>query len=267
MAPPIEPSAIEETTRALQAAYEQLGVARAECAAQYDRIVDGVRALGVGALAAGGTGPLLPVTLIGGWMIDDSLDRLHNALRRGLDIADKVLNHGTPIVSLFLVSIDFLTEVRAPVSAMSGRVEQPQDDNLAYWTGLAADAYKAKRDRQKLAVDRVAANAAAVSEWLYKVGQYNVDYAVRIMQSLAEAALNMVAVAVDAAGVISLPFALDKLAETINGLISVCVTELIGLASRFAAVAGDVQKITSQGTDVTAFPEFGWPQAVFALPG
>jgi hypothetical protein len=262
MPPPIDPSAIDGAAMALRQAYEQLAKAREECAAQYDRIVGEARSLGGAVFVTGGTA-LLPVTLVGAWAIDNSLDRLHDAVRRGLEVADKVLQHGTPVVSLFLVSIDVLTKVRAPVSGMSGRVEQPQDDNLLYWTGQASDAYKIKREKQKNAVDRVAANAAALSEWLYKVGQYNVDYAVRIVQSLAEAALKMVSVAVNAIGVIGLPFALDKLAETINGLVNVCVQELVGLASRFAQVIGDVQRLTAQQSDRLLFTDGGWPQAVF----
>ncbi len=254
MAPPpsFDESVIESARQAFERAIDLLDKADKECAAQYARLADAARH----SRLAG---------LIG---LDEaafrrSMDALKDALDRGLAIAENVLRYATPVLSLFLASVDYLVTVRAPVSEMPAELGVSWNPNFAYWTGEAADQYKLRHDIQVAALQKVAANAVAVSQWLYKIGQYNVEYAVRVMQSLAEASTMMIQVVVETIGTVTLPDAIASLAKTINALMDVCIKELIGLPAKFATVVGDVRDLLEVQSDHGPFGYHGtWPQAV-----
>jgi len=251
MAPPVDSFEVASSKLALEQAFDSLRDAVDLCVDNFNRIVDGVNHY---------AWLLGPIPL---WFIHNHLDDLRNALREGIRHAEKVLQGGVPILSLFETSIDYLNAVQAPVSDISYDVNTPQDDNINYWSGAAASAYRQKQSAQKTACDKTAENAVFISKWLFDVAKTNVAYAVEMVKILVDAGSELVNVTVDAASLIDLQFALDHLADAVKKLIKAGVNQLVELANRFVATLGDVRDLLAKRNDHGAFENGRWPQAVY----
>jgi hypothetical protein len=249
--PPVNPGEVESSKVALEQAFGSLRTAVDVCVDNFNRIVEGVNHWGW---------LLGPVPL---WFIRNHLDDLRNALKEGITHAQKVLQGGVPVLSLFQASIDYLNAVQLPVSEIAYDINTPQDDNLHSWTGAASSAYKQKQAAQKTAADKAAENAVFMSKWLYDVGKTNVAYAVEIVKILVDAGSELVNVTVDAASIINLQFALDHLADAVKKLIKAGVNTLVELANTFVATLGDVRDVLAKRNDHGAFENGRWPQAVY----
>src|SRR5437868_5211341 len=71
---------------------------------------------------------------VGMYFIKNHLDDIRTHLKQALDIAEKVVQSGTPVLSLFLTSIDYLAAVEKPLGDVSYGINTPADDNLQYWS-------------------------------------------------------------------------------------------------------------------------------------
>ncbi|HEY0700695.1 MAG TPA: hypothetical protein VGD43_23175 [Micromonospora sp.] len=197
------------------------------------------------------------------YLIHNHLDDIRTALKSLLDAAERVLQGGMPILSLFQTSIDYLTAVQSPMSDISYDINTPADDNLNYWTGGAATAYAKKQIAQRVAVDRTVDNAAFMSRWLFDIGKTNVAYAVELVKIVVDAGSELVKVSVDGLSIINLPFALDSLAEALKKLIKAGLDQLVELANKFVATLGDVRDVLEKTTRHTEYEDGRWPQAVY----
>jgi hypothetical protein len=100
------------------------------------------------------------------YLIRNDLVDIRAAVERVLEVGRKVLRESTPVLSLFLTSIEWLTTVMTPVSQISYDSAVPADDDLAGWTGNAATAYRQKVAVQKAAIERSKEQAKFISQWL-----------------------------------------------------------------------------------------------------
>ncbi|MEV4757158.1 hypothetical protein AB0J86_18875 [Micromonospora sp. NPDC049559] len=249
--PPVDVAEIESSRLALEQAFDHLRDAVDLCVQNFNRIVEGVDE------HAWLLGPL-PL-----WFIRNHLDDLRDALKEAITYAEKVLQGGVPVISLFVTSIDYLNAVQSPVSDIAYDINTPQDDNLGYWRGAAALAYRQKQGTQKAAADRAADNAVFMSEWLYKIGKTNVAYAVEVVKLLVDAAAELVNVTVDGISIINVQFALDHAADAVKKLLKAAVNQLVELADKFVATLGDLREVLARRNDHGTFENGRWPQAVY----
>lgn len=247
----VDPNEVESSRLALERAFDSLREAVDSCTSNFNRLVNELNEY---------SWLLGPVPM---HFIRNHMDGIRDALKLGLDLAEKVLQNGGPIFSLFLRSLDYLHAAKAPVSDISFDINTPQDDNLNYWSGAAASAYRSKQATQKLAADKVAENAEAISKWLFTIGKTNVAYATELVSILVDATTELVNVTIDAGSLINIQFALDHLAEAVKELIQAGLDQLVQLANKFVATIGDARDLLSQRADHGAFEDGRWPQAVY----
>jgi hypothetical protein len=251
VAPEVNGNDIASSKVALEQSFDALRSAVDLCVNNFNRIVEGLNHW---------SWLLGPIPL---WFIHNHMNDLRNALKEGLDRAEKVLQSGVPVLSLFETSIDYLNAAQAPVSDIAFDINTPQDDNLNSWSGAAASAYAKKQAAQKSAADKTTENAAVISKWLFDVGKTNVAYAVELVKILVDAGAELVNVTVDAASIIDIQFSIDHLAEAVKKLIKAGVNQLAELANKFVATLGDARELLARRNDHGAFEGGKWPQAVY----
>ncbi|WP_199512152.1 hypothetical protein [Nucisporomicrobium flavum] len=251
MAPDVDANEVESSKVALEQAFDSLRKGVDSCVDNFNRIVEGVNHW---------SWLMGPIPL---WFIHNHLDDLRKTLTEAIGYAEKVLQGGVPVFSLFQTSIDYLNAAQGPVSDISYDINTPQDDNLNAWSGAASSAYKQKQAAQKSATDKAAENAVVISKWLFDVGKTNVAYAVEIVKLLVDAGMELVNVTVDAASIINIQFALDKLAEAVKKLLKATVVQFAELANKFVATLGDSRDLLARRNDHGAFENGKWPQAVY----
>jgi hypothetical protein len=203
---------------------------------------------------------LSPIQL---YLIKRSLEEIRGHLKTILDLAEKVLQSGTPVFSLFFTSIDYLKAVEAPLGDVSFHINTPADDNLQYWSGGAASAYRQKQAAQRAAVDKSVDNATAMSKWLFDVGKTNVAYAVELVKIVIDAGMELVNISVDGISVINIQFSLDHVSTLIAKLVKAGLNQLAELANKFVATLGDTRDLLEKRSRHTEFEGGNWPQAVY----
>ncbi len=197
------------------------------------------------------------------YFIKRHLADIREQLNELLDVAEKVLQSGTPIFSLFLTSIDYLNAVERPLGDISYRINTPADDNMQYWSGGAAAAYRQKQAAQKAAVDKSVDNATALSRWLFDIGKTNVAYAVELVKIIIDAGTELVNISVDGVSIIDIQFSLDHAADALRKLIKAGLDQLVELANKFVATLGDCRQLLEMRSRHTEFENGNWPQAVY----
>ncbi len=255
MAPPdtsVDIGEVESSRVALEEAFESLRKGVDACVSAFNHIVDEVndhRWL---------LGPL-PM-----YFIKRHLGDIREHLNEALDVAERVLQGGVPIISLFLTSIDYLGAVEKPLGDVSYDINTPADDNLQYWSGGAASAYRQKQAAQKAAVDRSVENATAISRWLFDIGKTNVAYAVELVKIIIDAGTELLNISVDGLSIINLQFSLDHAADALRKLVKAGLDQLVELANKFVATLGDCRDLLEKRARHTEFEHGGWPHAVYA---
>jgi hypothetical protein len=196
-----------------------------------------------------------------GWWIKHSLDKV----RSGLDtVRDKVAyaaDHQIPVLSLINTSFYWIDEAKTPISELSFQTTEPRDENMAKWTGDAASSYNAKATKQKAAVDEAVTKSEFISQWLYKIAKSNVDFVVALAKIVNDIA-GKLAQAADAATVIDIPWAVDKLADSIGTMVKGLLDTIAQVGQRFVEALGNVRDIASQVGDHSKLPGGNWPEAV-----
>jgi hypothetical protein len=192
------------------------------------------------------------------------LDKMRGAIDKVVELAKYVGNHQMPVLSLILQSFNWVQHVHSPMSNLSGPAGtwRVDNQNAAYWTGPAADAYNRAATGQKAAIDEYVKKAEFISSWLFTIAQTNVDFVAGLASMLSKVAANMVTTAAEGATVIELPFAADRLADTVSTLIEGGMSMLIEYGKNFVKALRDFRDAVSQQGDHTVFTNGGWPQAV-----
>ncbi|MFG3640770.1 hypothetical protein ACGF3C_10955 [Micromonospora sp. NPDC047762] len=194
--------------------------------------------------------------------IKRSIDAVRHGLREVMDRVDHAVEHQMPVLSLISMSFRWVTEVKTPVSQLSFAISEPIDQNLASWTGDAARAYADKIAKQRAAVDESVLKAEFISQWLFKIARANVDYAVELATIVTKLAGKLAQAAVDTAAVITIPWAIDKLAESVGDIVTAGLDALLRVSERFIDALGNVRDIATQVGDYSKLPGGRWPEAV-----
>lgn len=254
MTPPLGPvnsGEVESSRVALENAFDALRTGVDVCVDGFNRLVDEINH------HAWLLGPI-PM-----FFIRNHVEDIRAQLKTLLDVAQKVLQGGVPVLSLFTTSIDYLTAVQTPVSDISYDISAPAEDNLHYWTGAASLSYKQKQAVQKAAADRTVENATFMSKWLFDIGKTNVAYAVELVKIVVDAGSELVSVITNGLSIVNIQFALDDLAEALEKLIKAGLNQLVELANKFVATLGDVREVLERRARHTELADGHWPQAVY----
>jgi hypothetical protein len=254
MEPPPGPATtgeVESSRVALENAFDALRKGVDVCVDGFNRIVDEIN---------DHSWLLGPIPM---YFVRNCMEDIRAQLKALLDVAQKVLQGGVPVLSLFTTSIDYLIAVQAPVSDISYDISTPADDNLSYWTGAASVAYKQKQVAQKAAADRTADNAGFISKWLFDIGKTNVAYAVELVKIVVDAGAELISVTTNGLSIVNIPFALDDLAEVLKKIIKAGLNQLVELANKFVATLGDVRDVMEKRAMHSELGAGHWPQAVY----
>jgi methyl-accepting chemotaxis protein len=196
------------------------------------------------------------------WWIKHSLDNV----RSGLDtVREKIayaLDHQVPVLSLINTSFSWISAAKTPISELSFQTTEPRDENMAKWTGDAASSYNAKATKQKAAVDESVTKSEFISQWLFKIAKSNVDFVVALAKIVNDIAGKLAQAAADATTVIDIPWAIDKLADSIGTMVKGLLDTIAQVGQRFIEALGNVRDIAGQVGDHSKLPGGNWPEAV-----
>jgi hypothetical protein len=196
------------------------------------------------------------------WWIRDKLDDVERLIKTVLDKVDHAIDHQLPVLSLISTSFRWIEQVKTPVSDLSLKVVQPASLELANWTGPAASTYTTMAGQQKAAVDDTVTKAEFISTWLFKIAKANVDFAVQLAKTVTAVAGKLTQAAVDATTVIDIPWAIDKLSDSVGKIVEDGLNDMVSIASRFVDAVGNVRDIAGQVGDHSKLPGGRWPEAV-----
>jgi hypothetical protein len=189
-----------------------------------------------------------------------------NFVREGIvklvGLLDYAVKSHVPVVSLIVQSFSWVTKVQTPMSDMSSPAVTPANDDLGHWTGEVASAYRTKSGAQKAAIDDVAGKASFISKWLFGIAQANVDFVLKLAGMAVELLSKFAAVALNAATIVNIPFAADKLAEQAGNAFEKGMKAMLEVAGRFVAALGNLRDVVGELGDHTALTNGKWPQAV-----
>ncbi|MEV4410983.1 hypothetical protein [Catellatospora sp. NPDC049609] len=195
--------------------------------------------------------------------IHHSINEFKEALDKILKYGSEVLAHYTPVISLVNISFHWLDAVKKPVSNLSPVVAQYANRNLAYWEGGTAGYYNDKVvPPQKDAVDALAAKAGFISEWLYGIAMANVTFVTELSTVLGRILGEITTAAIEAATIIDIPWAIDRLASAVGAIVETAVNTMLSIVKRIVEAGENVRKTVSDRVDYGKFPDGAWPQAV-----
>lgn len=180
-----------------------------------------------------------------------------------VDLATKMVEHHTPVLSLFIMSSRWVTDVKSPISNMFAHLWQPEDGrNLAQWDDEARRAFDDIIDQQKDAVQAVEDMASFMSGWLADIATSNVEYITYLTSKLGELTSTIIK-------------AVGRLTNTAGGSIIWDVAEVVGEAVSKAIdhlgeiarnIAEMIKRIIEANNkvllDFSFFPDGKWPEAV-----
>lgn len=192
------------------------------------------------------------------------LDRMRGVVDKVVELAKYVANHQLPVLALIMQSFNWTNHVHNPMSNLSGPAGRWRDDNqnAAYWSGAAADAYKGAAAGQKAAIDEYVKKSEFISKWLFGIAKTNVDYVCGLARVAAKIAGDMIATNAEGATVIELPWAADRLADMLSTAITEGLNSLIAYANNFIGALDNINNAASTQGDHTVFTDGQWPQAV-----
>ncbi|HCT77008.1 MAG TPA: hypothetical protein DGT23_10545 [Micromonosporaceae bacterium] len=194
--------------------------------------------------------------------IKNSLDKARKALEDIMAKLKYALEHQTPVISLMIISFDWIYKVKTPVSELSFTCTKPVNENLTKWTGDAASSYNTKATQQKGAVDDCVAKAEYISQWLFKVAKGNVEFATELAKIITGLAGKFAQALVDASGVVTIPWAIDTLGEAVGDLVTSGLNILLEVGNRLVDALGAVRDLAGAAGDHSKLPGGKWPEAV-----
>jgi phage-related minor tail protein len=196
--------------------------------------------------------------------ISDALKTIRAGLDKIVKLVQYAVEHHTPVVSLVIQSFNWQDHVQKDISAMVISVEKSADPNLAYWEGVAATEYRNRAKTQREAVEAIAGQggkADAISAWLMKIAQLNVEFMTELVGIAADFLGEFVSAAIEAATVVEIPFAVNDLAGALGGLVTNAINRLADIANRLMETFSNIRDAKGMMND-SRLPNGQWPQAV-----
>lgn len=194
--------------------------------------------------------------------VKDKLREVGEQVKKLVKLLEYATKHHVPVLSLIYQSFNWIDSVKTPMSELSGPSLQPRDQNLHYWDGAAASAYRTKSTAQQGAINEVVGHAGFISEWLYTIAQTNVDYMIELADFGASMAGELAQAATETATVIDIPWAISTLADQVGALVEQAIKMLIDVGERFVKAVGNVRDLSSRVGDHSKLPGGSWPEAV-----
>lgn len=205
--------------------------------------------------------------------INDLIREIQEKFNQVLDKAQRALNGGTPVISLFLAGDDWASKVEPMLTMMPGNMTQEGD--IDSWHGPAHDTYVNREKDQIAAVNQSITEVKNVSNWVTSVGTANVTFitdlvatVVPIVQSLTETTGD-VAEAASTADILSGQEALNDGSKSLGDVVAAIVEILAVMASHLGDVVSQVNQQKTTTNDWSSFPPRNagsvtgnWPQAV-----
>jgi len=179
-----------------------------------------------------------------------------------LDVADRVINHSAPIVSLFLTSMRWVDDAMSPISDIHSRIWTVRDGrDLADWDGQARTAYDDIVAQQQETTNAAKDLAAFMSSWVAEIAEDNVGYVKQLLDRLGDI------VSTIAAGIVALVdswgvFTLLKIAELVGQFVGEAISQLGEIAVQIASALSRIIEAEQVLTDYSYFPDGTWPAAV-----
>jgi hypothetical protein len=196
------------------------------------------------------------------WWIKRGLGHVKDGLDKIIEKVNYATQHQMPVLSLITTSFDWVHQVKTPVSELSFATTEPRDENMTKWTGDAATSYNNKAGKQKAAVDETVTKAEFISQWLFKIAKSNVDFMVALSKIVTDIAGKLAQAAVDATTVIDIPWAIDKLSDSIGTIVKGGLDTLVSIGQRFVEALGNIRDLATQVGDHSKLPTGQWPEAV-----
>jgi hypothetical protein len=197
------------------------------------------------------------------------MDGVHKALVLIRGVLEKLVKlvtyaaeHHLPVVSMIVQTFNWVNDVQKPMSALSGDVTRPRDDYLDEWRGDVADKYRTKAGEQLTAIKDVSKKAAFISAWLMSIAKDNVEWMASLTDFAIEVLGKLAAAAVKTGSVIGIPDALGDCSDLVGKAVEVWLTKLREIGTRFVGAVSNARDLSSEMSNVEAFPLGVWPQAV-----
>jgi hypothetical protein len=204
----------------------------------------------------GGLGGLAAAQIYGG-KVHGAMEKLKNAVEAVLKLVKKILDEGIPVVSLVTRAFDWLSQVQAPVNAMSDTAAQ-YTININNWSGPAKTAYDQRVPIQTKAINTLGSAAADMASWLADLATANAAYIVSLFKPLFDIGGALAAALVDAATIVGALEAIGKSGELVQIAVSAMYEALQNAVDHVMGVIGkmvDAKKATGNLGD-------SWPQMV-----
>ena len=179
-----------------------------------------------------------------------------------LDVADRVINHHTPVVSLFIASLGWVQDVMSPTSEVYNQIWTVEDGRrLAGWGGEARSSYDDIIGQQQSATTAAKDLASFMSGWLSTIAEDNIGYVRFLLDKITEIANHLFA-AIAAIGTSGGVFTLEDVANAIGTAVAAAIDHLGEIAERIASALTNLIDAEAALSDFSHFPNANWPEAV-----
>jgi hypothetical protein len=179
------------------------------------------------------------------------------------DLATKMFEHHTPVMSLFIMSSRWVTDTKSQTSNMFAHIWQPEDGrNLAGWRDEARSAYDDIVDQQKASVQALEDMASFMSSWLADIATDNVEYVTFLLGKLGEIT-NIIIESVGRLTNAGGATIVWEVARLVGAAIELAIDHLGTIANNIAAMVERLIKANDEVLlDFSSFPDGNWPEAV-----
>lgn len=179
-----------------------------------------------------------------------------------LELANRVLDHHYPVISLFRISSRWITDTYRLTSEVYGDIALPEHGrDLAGWDGPARAAYDDLTDHQHSAVAAMRDVAGDIGIWLSDIAVGNVEFIVELVSelgSLANSLIDETGKLVNTAGV----GVVWAVAAVIGSAVERAINTLGIVVTNVASMAANQIHADRIIMDHSYFPRGNWPEAV-----
>lgn len=193
------------------------------------------------------------------YWVSQALGQLSDTLKKIVPLVKKLLKHSMPVVALFETASDWYVQVSGPLTDTQNEIDHYQP-NLSHWSDNAFTAYDRVRATQSNATTAIVDDAKAVAAFLETQAVDNLSFMLETAKIVTKLLGAMTDAAVDTAGIVSIPEALDKLAGSCGSIVEEGMNNLIDMVKKFAGDYAKTMDLFDQGNTRTYLPDGHWPK-------
>jgi hypothetical protein len=205
------------------------------------------------------------------WFLNDEVDSLRDKVKEVAtklgEMRDKmfvIIRGSVPVLSLYDAAFRWTTDLQAPISGLSGRVNSPEWLSLrGQWEGPASLAYfTVVIPLQVKAVDGLSATASATSKWLAAVATSNLEFMLKILKLVVEVLEKIIAALTAGATVAGLLEAIGRIGDALGKSTTAIYEILSETASHIGKSIEQANAALNIVNDNGPFPGGNWPNPV-----